>query len=191
MGVRPASSRLLGQYAIGGLRNSRVPRLEEREQERDYPTFIYALDPETGQPLAHTCDPGQLGAYSDKDGTRLHFLNPTYFKREVLQPYAAEPSRYRLSSSRLSCLDLWGLDLSFNGANLVEVYLGDLGQSLPSDEWGHWRTHNVPPEGEMDEGRFRRDFLNQWATSKNVVGDLQRARAAAADTSAKLSTRPP
>ena len=51
MGDRPAFSRLLGQYLITGLRNSRVPRFEERAQDHDYPTFIYALDSETGQPL--------------------------------------------------------------------------------------------------------------------------------------------
>jgi hypothetical protein len=190
MGDRPAFSRLLGQYLITGLRNSRVPRFEEREQDRDYPTFIYGLDADTGQPLTHTCDPDELGTYFDKDGTRLHYLTPIYFKREVLQPYASEPSRYRLSSSRLSCLDLWGIDISFNSAGLVEVYLGDLGRDLPSDEWGHWRSYNVPPEGEMDEGRFRRDFLNQWASSKDVVGDLRRARERAAETSEGLLGAP-
>ena len=38
----------------------------------------------------------------------------------------------------------------------------------------------------MDEGRFRRDFLNQWANSKDIVGDLRRAREKAADISEKL-----
>jgi hypothetical protein len=187
---RPAFSRLLGKYLITGLRNSRVPRFEERKQEREYPTFIYGLDQETGQPLTHTCDPKQLGTYFDKDNSRLHYLTPIYFKREVLQPYAAESARYHLSTSRLTCLDLWGLSISFNSAGLVEVYLGDLGRDLPSDEWGHWRTYNVPPEGEMDEGRFRRDFLNQWASSKNLVGDLRRARQTAAETSEKLLGAP-
>lgn len=104
----------------------------------------------------------------------------------MLQPYAAEPTRYQLSSSQLSCLDLWGVSISFNNAGLVQVYLGDLGRDLPSDEWGHWRTYNVPPEGKMDEGRFRRDFLGQWAGSKDTTRDLRRAREEAAQTSEKL-----
>jgi hypothetical protein len=190
MGDRPAFSRLLGQYALVGLRNSRAPRFETRRQDHDYPTFIYAIDPETGQPLTHTCDPDKLGTYFDKDGTRLHYLTPIYFKREVLQPYAAEPARYRLSQTRLSCLDLWGIAISFNSSGLVEVYLGDLGRDLPSDEWGHWRSYNIPPEGTMDEGRFRRDFLNQWADSKDPVGDLRRARAKAVDISEELLGSP-
>jgi len=187
---RPAFSGLFGQYVVVGLRNSQVPRFEERRQDRDYPTFIYAIDAETGHPLTHTCDPDKLGSYFDKDGTRLHYLTPIYFKREVLQPYAAEPTKYRLSPTRLSCLDLWGIAISFNRTGLVEVYLGDLGRDLPSDEWGHWRSYNVPPEGTMDEGRFRRDFLNQWASSKDPVGDLRRARAKAATISKKLLGAP-
>ena len=183
---RPSFSRLLGQYVITGLRNSRVPRFEDRPEDRDYPTFIYGLDADTGQPLSHSCDPRKLGTYFDKDGSRLHYLTPIYFKREVLQPYASEPNRYRLSSTRLSCLDLWGVAISFNSTGLVEVYLGDLGRDLPSDEWGHWRSYNVPPQGKMDEGRFRRDFLNQWADSKDPTGDLRRARESAARVSARL-----
>ncbi|HWC11184.1 MAG TPA: hypothetical protein VG455_08175 [Acidimicrobiales bacterium] len=112
------------------------------------------------------------------------------FRRQVLIPYASEPNRYRLSRSRLECLSLWGLDISFNTAGLVEVYLGDLGRSLPSDEWGHWLTHNVMPEGEMEQGRFRRDFLNQFASSPDVPGDLRRAREKAAKASERLFGTP-
>ncbi|MGH3871310.1 MAG: hypothetical protein ACRDSR_07310 [Pseudonocardiaceae bacterium] len=174
---RPAFSRLLGQYLVTGTKTSRVPRFEEYGKDHEYPSFIYQMDHETGNPLVHTCDPDQLGTYFDKDGTRLHYLTPVYFKREVLQPYAAEPSRYQISNSRLACLNLWGVEFSFNSAGLVEVYLGDIGEKLPADEWGHWRTYNVPTEGTMDEGRFRRDFLNQLAGSKDPVRDLRRARA--------------
>jgi hypothetical protein len=80
-------------------------------------------------------------------------------------------------------LDLWGVDISFNSGGLVEVYLGDLGRDLPAAEWGHWQSYNVPPQGMMDEGRFRRDFLNQPANSKDPAGGLQRARDKAAGVS--------
>ncbi|MFI6367629.1 hypothetical protein ACIBG0_33325 [Nocardia sp. NPDC050630] len=72
----------------------------------------------------------------------------------------------------------------------MEVYLGDLGRSVPSDEWAHWLRHNVEPEGEMEEGRFRRDFLNQWANSKDIPGDLRRAREKATRISEKLLGKP-
>jgi hypothetical protein len=190
LGGKPAFSRLLGRYLVRGARNSRVPRFEEWDQDHEYPEFIYGTDRETGQPLSHTCDPQQLGTYFDKHETRLHYLTPVYFKREVLQPYAAEPGKYALSATRLSCLGLWGVDISFNSVGLVEVYLGDLGRKLPAAEWGHWNSYNVLPRGKMDEGRYRRDFLNQPANSKDSVGDLQRARARAADVSETLLGSP-
>lgn len=179
-------SRLLGQYVVKGGRTSRVPRFEERRAKVTYPEFIYGVDPSTGDPLRHTCDPDQLGTYFDRDNSRLHYLTTVNFKREVLIPYSQEPNRYRLRRSRLECLGLWGIDMSFNTAGLVEVYLGDLGRDLPSDEWGHWLTYNVMPEGKMEEGRFRRDFLAQFASSPDIPGDLRRARADAASATERL-----
>lgn len=189
LGGNPAFSGVMGQYIITGLQNPRAPRWVERDQDHEYPTFIYGVD-NAGVPKVHTCNPDELGTYFDKDGTRLHYLTPVYFKREVLQPYAAEPGRYELSRSRLSCLGLWGVAISFNSIGLVEVYLGDLGRDLPPDEWGHWRSYNVPPEGKMDEGRFRRDFLNQWSSSKDPAGDLRRAREKASSVSQRLLGQP-
>ncbi len=190
LGRRPGFARLLGQYIVRGLRTDRLPRFEERRQDREYPSFIYKVDPDTGQMLRHTCDPKQLGTYFDKDNSRLLFLTPVYFKREVLLPYAAEPNRYQLSRSRLSCLSLWGIDISFNTHGLVEVYLGDLGERLPSDEWGHWLSYNVPPEGRMEEGRVRRDFLNQFASSPDIPRDVRQARERAAEVSARVFGTP-
>lgn len=190
MGDRPAFSRLLGKYLIAGMRNARVPRFLERDQDYEYPEFVYRVEPATGMHLKHTCDPERLGTYFDPDNSQLHYLTPIYFRREVLQPYTSEPTKYEVSSSRLSCLDLWSVAISFNSAGLVEVYLGDLGRDLPADEWGHWLSYNVSPEGKMDEGRFRRDFLSQWASSKDHCGDLRRARASAAKVSAELLGTP-
>jgi hypothetical protein len=138
-------SRLLGLYVVKGTPTSRVPRFQERRAAVEYPQFIYGVDASTGEPLRHTCDPDLLGTYFDEDDSRLHYLTPINFKREVLIPYAQEPRRYRLRRSRLECLGLWGLDMSFNTAGLVEVYLGDLGRDLPSDDLGHWSTYNVIP----------------------------------------------
>lgn len=190
MGDRPAFSRLRGQYLISGMRGSRVPRFLEHELEPEYAKFVYGVDRENGQALKESCDPKQLGTYFDKDNSRLHYLTPIYFSREVLQPYVSEPTKYVVSASGLGCLDLWSVRFSFNTAGLVEVYLGDLGRDLPADEWGHWLTYNVPPRGQMDEGRFRRDFLNQWATSKDHVGDLRNARIQAAQVSNELLGAP-
>ena len=185
-GKRPGFSRILGQYVVRGMRTHKLPRFETKREDHEFPAFVYKVDAETGQPLRHSCDPKELGTYFDKDNSRLHYLTPVYFKREVLQPYVGEPNRYRLTRSRLECLNLWGVDLSFKTEGLVEVYLGDLGERLPSDEWGHWLSFNVTPEGWMEEGRFRRDFLNQWVSSPDVPRDLRRARERAAEVSGRI-----
>lgn len=181
VGGNDVFSRLLGKYVIGPLKGAATPRWEERDEELDYPEFQYDVDPSSGSPLKHTCDPHALGTYFDEDNSRTHFLTPVYFRREVLGRYVAEPTRYTVTSTRLSCLDLWSLDISSNTAGLVEVYLGDLGESLPPDEWLHWLGHNVAPSGQMAEDRFRRDFLNQPTASNDPASRLRRARQAAAD----------
>jgi len=178
---RPSMSRLFGQYVLAGQNTARRPRWEEFHSATEHPSFIYGTDPETGEQLTHTCDPDELGSYFDQDNSRLHYLTPIYFKRAVLQDYVAEPGRYEVTPFRLSCFNLWGVDISINGAGLVEVYLGDIGSMVPHEEWGHWRSYNVPPEGKMEEGRVRRDFLNQWASSPDPIGDMRRAREDAND----------
>lgn len=177
-------SRLLGQYLVRGSSTSRLPRMQQRRADGDaYPEFIYKVDSATGEPVRHSCDPDALGTYFDKDASRIHYLTPANFKREVLIPYAQEPNRYQLRRTRLECLSLWGLAISFNSAGLVEVYLGDLGRDLPSDEWGHWLTYNVIPDGTMEAGRFQRDFLGMWSDSPDIPSELRHARDYAAAAS--------
>jgi hypothetical protein len=183
IGGHPAFSNLMGKYVIAGSITSHRRRIDERTEPKKYGEYIYGLDSETGHPLTHTSDPSRLGDF--RDSTRLPGLTPVYFSREVLARYTAEPRRYSLSSSRLACLDLWGLDISTNTAGLIEVYLEEIG-SLPTGEQAHWLAHNVLPAGEMDEGRFRRDFLNQIVASPDPQGDLRRCRTRAADATRVL-----
>lgn len=187
---RPAFSGIMGRYLIQGLKNSRTNRWEQYTGPQEYEDFIYNIDPDTGSYMKHTCNPDELGTYFDSDDRRLHYLTPIYFKREVLQPYAAEPSKYQITGSRLSCLSLWGVAISINTAGLVEVYLGDLGRDLPADERPHWIAYNVPPEGDMDRGRFERDFLNRPAPSNDPVGDLRRIRRRVAELAEEVLGTP-
>jgi hypothetical protein len=185
-----ALSRLLGQYIVSGALTDRAPRNEVGGTRRDYQQFIYGVDSESGQFLRHTCDPDSLGSYFDNDDSRIHYLTPVHFRREVLSRYASEPGRYLLQRDRLSCKGLWGLAISFNTAGLVEVYLGDLGRDLPADEWSHWVTCNVAPEGRMEEGRFRRDFLAEFASSPDPPGELRQAVVGARAMSQRTFGRP-
>ena len=91
-------------------------------------------------------------------------------------PQPPRSPRFRagsISSTSLSCLDIWRVYLSINTAGLVEVYLGDIGRDMPPQEWPHWLNHNVRPEGRMSPDRFRRDFCNQFASSDDPTGDIR------------------
>lgn len=182
-----AFSNLMGKYIVTGTVTARVRRVDARNADKNYLEYIYAVDALTGDMKRHTCNPTTLGDYGDT--SRLHSMTPIYFNREVLNRYASEPNRYHVTASRISCLDLWGLDIGTNTVGLIEVYLGELG-ALPEGEQAHWLAHNVPPEGEMDEGRFRRDFLNQSVGSPDPVGDLRRARRRAAEVTAAVLGSP-
>ncbi|WP_218220436.1 hypothetical protein [Nesterenkonia sp. Act20] len=182
-----AFSSLMGKYVVTGAATSRMRRVDARNADKSYLEYIYAIDARTGDIRRHTCNPRMLG--DNEDSSRLHSMTPVYFSREVLNRYASEPNRYQVTANRISCLDLWGLDISTNTAGLIEVYLGELG-ALSESEQAHWLAHNVPPEGEMDEGRFRRDFLNQSVGSPDPGGDLRRARHRAADATRGLLGSP-
>lgn len=182
LSARPESfSMVTGNYILQGAPTAKRRRCDDFTPPPgfSYQEFIHDIDAQSGVPLMHTCNPDELGTYFDADDSKLHYLTPIYFRRKVLSEYLAEPSRYQVSRNRLSCMNLWGVDLSINSAGLVEVYLGDIGTKIPYQDWGHWRSHNVPPEGQTDEGRFRRDFLNQFAESPDPVRDLKLAREAA------------
>jgi hypothetical protein len=182
-GISSASafSNVMGKYVVEGTVTARVRRFDERNSSKNYVGFVYGVDSGSGDLKRHSCDPKTLGDYADN--SRLHARTPVYFSRDVLGRYASEPKRYTVTASRISCLDLWGLDIGTNTAGLMEVYLGELG-ALPGSEQAHWLAYNVPPEGQMDEGRFRRDFLNQSVGSPDPVGDLRRARRRAAEVTA-------
>lgn len=183
-----AFSNLRGEYVVEGTVTARLRRVEARKAEKKHVEYVYGVDPGTGEVQRQTCNPNVLGDFSDS-GARLHAMTPVYFSREVLTRYTNEPSRYKVTPSWIRCLNLWRLDIGINTAGLVEVYLGELG-ALAESEQAHWLAYNVPPQGDMEEGRFRRDFLNQPARSPDPVGDLRRARSRAAKATGALLGAP-
>lgn len=172
--ARRMYKRLDGYFYIKPKLGESRPQLLRWEDEEDYGSFIFDVD-EDGDPKEFTCDPALLNNYFGANPDNPDYLTPVYFRSDVLNKYSAVPSRYAVTTTRLECMSLWGLDISFNECNLVVVYLGDIGAKIPSEEHPHWRNHNVLPEGGIDEGRLRRDFLGQWVSSPDPITDLQHA----------------
>lgn len=149
-----------------------------------YPDFTIGTDRGTGQPITFTCNPDRLSGYHKDLGTP-DYLTRVYFRREVLRRYTSEPSRYQVSTTRLSCLGLWGIAIGRNSEDLVEAYLGDLGRDLPSAERSHWLSFNVAPRGGIDHERHNRDILGQW--SEGTADPLRRLECARERFSTVLS----
>ncbi len=170
--VTGSFSRLLGKIAVFPSQSDSDDSLHGGPYEE----FIIGRDPLSGDLIRYTCDPNALRTYFDPpEDDRPHQLTPVYFRLEVLGRYVSEPHRYHVTRTRLTCLDLWGVEAVRNSDDLLEVYLSDIGERIPRSERPHWLAFNVPPRGKMDEGRFRRDFLNQPAPTSNPVGGLLRS----------------
>lgn len=157
----PGFVRLVGKQIVLPIDAAPADLARPHTSERRFPEFTVAIDPNTGERITSTCDPAKLSNYFTDRGTP-HYLTRVYFRREVLNRYTSQPSRYRIENGRLSCLGLWGISIGTNPDGLIEVYLGDLGRDLPAEERDHWLSFNVPPSGGRDEGRFDRDILGRW-----------------------------
>jgi len=152
---RNVLSRLIGKVLVGG-----GPEWEfspERRIER-HEEFIIDVD-ERGEALLHTCDPKLLG--HAKGGPP--YLTPVFFRRDVLQKYYDDPSRYEVTDSQVRCAGFWDLRLDNNIERYVMVWLGDLGTYLPERERPYWKSFNVRPDGTISSTHYRRSLLGEWA----------------------------
>lgn len=180
----PAFVRLCGKYLVLPIDAKPADLGYPHTTAHSYPDFTIGTDPGTGQSITFTCNPDRLSSHFNNQGTP-DYLTRVYFRREVLRRYTSEPSRYQVTSGRLSCLGLWGISIGRNDEDLVEAYLGDLGRDLPSSERAHWVSFNVPPRGGIDEQRLRRDILGQW--TDGTADPLHRLAQAREHFSAALS----
>lgn len=134
--------------------------------------FDYGVNEETGARLSVTptvANTGTDGALGPHGFTRV------LFRPQVLERYTSEPRRYTVTASRIECLHVWGLSIGRTSDALVEVDLYDL-RTMARSELLHWQAHNVPPSGgRPDEGKFRRERLNNPASSPDPVRDLRAA----------------
>ncbi|HTK30719.1 MAG TPA: hypothetical protein VL332_02060 [Candidatus Saccharimonadaceae bacterium] len=155
---RNVLSRLLGKLLVRGDRG-RGTRVGDEERFED---FIIDVD-EAGQEVRHTSNPEMLSNYFGANPGAPHYLTPVFFRREVLQKYYADSSRYEVADSYLKCARLWGLRMDNNHDRYVIVWLGDLGRDLPAGERLYWKSFNVRPDGKISTTYYRRAILGEFA----------------------------
>lgn len=123
------------------------------EPEENFMEFIIDVN-EYGEEVKHTANPAALDS---PEG--VPFLTPVHFKKQVLDKYYKEPSKYTVSSGHLSCGYLWGLFIDNHHEDRVCVWLGDLGESLSYSEQQYWAAFNIQPKGTVSEVYFQRQLM--------------------------------
>lgn len=101
-------------------------------ENQEYEKFLTGYD-ENGNEIQQDC--------SKEDGK--HFTL-TYFKKEVLNKYYNEPTKYEVDGWSVRC-QFFSLKIDNNIEDYVPVFLIELGM-LPYKEQLHWKQYNFIPE---------------------------------------------
>ena len=157
-----SNSRLRGRQLIAPLPKSKSGFGDFAEDPK-YVKFIVDVG-ENGDEVCYTCDPDKLSDLPRESPDAAWSLAPVHFRKQVLDKYYNEPSKYNVEDSVVSC-GLWSMKIDNHDREKVCVLLRDLGISLPHAEQLHWRAHNIPPEGGVSETFDRRMRRGEWASS--------------------------
>lgn len=159
LGSTRAFSRLLGKRLIPPLpkEKSGFWGFAEEESKR-YAEFIIGTT-EHGDDVVHTCDPDTLSNYFGANPGAPSYLTPVHFKKQVLDKYYQQASKYRVADATLWCGTLWCMYLDNHHDDKVCAWLGDLGRDLPYEEQLHWRSYNIAPIGGMSKTFVNRQLM--------------------------------
>lgn len=153
-----AFSRLLGKKLI-------TPFAKETSQKKNkFVEYIINLD-ENGDEVLFTSNPEQLSNSFFSEKSTTDYLTPVFFKKEVLDKYYNQPSKYSISNSMLYCGSLWSMYIDNHQDNIICVWLGDLGSSLPYEEQLYWRSFNIAPMGSISKTYYEQQILANFTES--------------------------
>jgi hypothetical protein len=160
-----AFSRLLGKRLVAPLPKSKSGFWGFAEDlKKQHVEFIIGID-ENGEEITYTSDPDALANSFGANPDAPNYLTPVHFRKQVLDKYYHQPSKYSVGDSILRCGYLWSMCLDNHHDDKVCAWLGDLGRDLPYEDQLHWRAHNIPPEGGVSQTYFKRQILAQFTDS--------------------------
>lgn len=161
-----AFSRLLGKRLVEPLPKSKSGFWGFAEEaDKRYVDFIINVD-ENGDEETYVSNPDALANYFGANPEAPNYLTPVHFRKQVLDKYYQQPSKYSVEDSMLWCGTLWSLQIDNHHHDKVCAWLGDLGRDLPYQEQLHWRAYNIPPQGGVSETYFKRQILAQFTDSE-------------------------
>lgn len=166
IGGHCAFSRLLGKRLVEPLPKSKsgLWGFEEKEDKK-YVEFIIRLG-EYGDEETYTSNPGVLANFFGANSDAPNYLTPVHFRKQVLDKYFNQPSKYSVEDSMLRCGSLWSIPIDNHHEDKVCAWLGDLGRDLPYQEQLYWRSFNIPPQGSVSKTYFRRQIMAEFADSE-------------------------
>lgn len=163
-GLEPQSgSRLRGRKLIKPLPKSKSGFGDFAEKSERYAEFIVDID-DNGDEVLQTCNPYKLNDFPIKIPDPAWSLNPVHFRKQVLEKYYNEPSKYSVEDSIIRCHSFWSMKIDNHDPDKVCVILKDL-HHLPYREQQYWVSYNILPEGGVSETFFRRTVKGEWASS--------------------------
>ena len=159
-----SDSRLRGRRIIEPLPKSKSGFGDFADEPEQYAEFIIDVD-ENGDGVYHTCDPYKVIELLGGNADAASKYTIVHFRKQVLDKYYNEPSKYTVEDSMVSC-GLWNMKIDNHDPDKVCVFLGELG-ILPYVEQCHWSQpqYNIPPEGGVSETFYRRMVQGEWANS--------------------------
>ena len=157
-----SDSRLRGRRLIEPLPKSKSGFGAFAEETEQYTKFIVDVD-ENGDEVYHTCDPDKLNDFSGENPNTAAKYTIVHFRKQVLNKYIDEPSKYYVKDSMVGC-GLWSMKIDDDHRDKVCVFLREL-CNLPYREQIYWRSYNIPPEGGVSESFYRRMVPGEWVNS--------------------------
>lgn len=158
--TRKSFAQILGKKLIAGLADYKPSVWEPKK--KDYVEFIIGID-EEGNEKVYSSNHDKLANYFGANQGAPHYLTPVFFKREVMNKYYANPSKYSVEDGYIRCAGLWGIRIDNNHKDYIVVFLGDLGRDLPTKEQTYWKSFNVSPDGKISAVNFKRSFMGEFA----------------------------
>jgi hypothetical protein len=171
------SARLIALFnSKNGLRS--IQRIRGRKSRRLTPTRSHCQRRPGPSRPPDGATFGKLPA-ENSGGVTCDFMEPVFFRQEVLVKYQADSGFDVRDDGSVSCHGEWGLTRSTwrLGNELLATAIGDFAQGVPFHEWPHWQQHAVEPASSETVAVLKQEQTVAGAVNSLVqaLGGLNRA----------------